>query len=359
MRLSGLGGGVDGLSMRLATTTNRAFRAPLVATSAALLAALVCWVAAPAGSAASAAPAPAPLASPAPLAAPAAPAPPAAPAAPTAPSDPTLAAPSVPTPAAPAAPTAPTPAAPAAPAFPAAQTVRSPAAPAAPAAPTSAAPAAPTPVAPAPVAPAPAAPAPAAPAAPVAAAPRAGSLAAITARPLTNIAPTPAFAAACYAETSPTCNTLALAAINTAHSAEGLPPMALPADYNTLTVIDQLLAVTNLERASRHLPAFAGPNPNLDTLALAAAQATTDPTGPPDTTWASNWAYGYATPLAADYVWMYDDGIGSSNIDCTPTNQTGCWGHRQNILVTWAGTMGAATTTTGGANSLTELFVAN
>jgi hypothetical protein len=30
--------------------------------------------------------------------------------------------------------------------------------------------------------------------------------------------------------------------------------------------------------------------------------------------------------------WLYEDELGSNNLDCTPTNKVGCWGHRDNIL---------------------------
>ena len=33
---------------------------------------------------------------------------------------------------------------------------------------------------------------------------------------------------------------------------------------------------------------------------------------------------------------MYDDGPGSYNGDCTKGNMSGCWGHRDNILGTFA-----------------------
>ncbi len=39
------------------------------------------------------------------------------------------------------------------------------------------------------------------------------------------------------------------------------------------------------------------------------------------------------SPLEAIYFWMYDDGLGSYNIDCTPSNTSGCWGHRNNVLM--------------------------
>jgi hypothetical protein len=176
---------------------------------------------------------------------------------------------------------------------------------------------------------------------------------------LVNIAPSAAFARACYSISSTTCNALALQAIDAAHSAERLAPLVLPADFDALNSVNQVVAVTNAERQARHLPQLAGPQADLDPLAQRGAAASADPAGPAGTTWVSNWAYGYASPLAADFVWMYDDGVGSSNIDCTATNHTGCWGHRNNILVAWAGTIGAASVTINGGLSLTELLVAN
>jgi len=174
--------------------------------------------------------------------------------------------------------------------------------------------------------------------------------------PLTNITPSASFDDACYRVSSSTCNSWALQAIDAAHVAEGLPPLSLPSDFSALNDAQQLLVITNSERQERRLPTFSASG-SLNALALAGALADNDPLGPGGVTWASNWALGFATPLAADFVWMYDDGLGSNNIDCTPANQAGCWGHRRNILVPWAGLMGAATVTVGGANSLTELFV--
>jgi len=48
------------------------------------------------------------------------------------------------------------------------------------------------------------------------------------------------------------------------------------------------------------------------------------------------WSGGYSV-LAADYVWMYDDGwAGSagatSNIACTSARAAGCWAHRDELL---------------------------
>jgi hypothetical protein len=73
----------------------------------------------------------------------------------------------------------------------------------------------------------------------------------------------------------------------------------------------------------------------------------------------SNWAGGYDTTLEADFSWMYDDGQSSPNVDCTTTNSSGCWGHRQDILMDFDGPlmMGAAIATGRYGTSMTELFV--
>jgi len=175
--------------------------------------------------------------------------------------------------------------------------------------------------------------------------------------PPASIPPSAAFAEACYRVTSTACDALALKAIDGARAGEGLPPLALPADFGSLDDAQQLVAVTNGERVARGLPPFAGPASGLDATALQAAEAKTDPIGPAGTGWASNWGYGFATPLAVDFVWMYDDGLGSNNLDCTPANQSGCWGHRHDILIPWGGTMGAAMIPVGAGNSISELFV--
>jgi hypothetical protein len=83
--------------------------------------------------------------------------------------------------------------------------------------------------------------------------------------------------------------------------------------------------------------------------------------------WGGNWAEN-ANALGASYYWLYDDGLGSSNLDCSPASPAGCWGHRDNELglagdqASYGGTlvMGAAEDTGpnhGGWASLTELTV--
>jgi hypothetical protein len=177
--------------------------------------------------------------------------------------------------------------------------------------------------------------------------------------PSVNMTPSSQFHAACMDTMSSTCNAWAELAINQARASEGIGPLELPPDYGSMNPTDQLVAVTNAERTSRGLPAFAGPEGNLDGLALNGVLTNTDPSGPGGTTWAANWSLGYNSPLAADYIWMYDDGIGSPNLDCTASNEIGCWGHRRNILAPWGGYMGAAAANFGVSESLAELFMAS
>ncbi|MHB1975425.1 MAG: hypothetical protein ACYCR4_14260, partial [Acidimicrobiales bacterium] len=71
--------------------------------------------------------------------------------------------------------------------------------------------------------------------------------------------------------------------------------------------------------------------------------------------------------LAAEYDWVYDDGYGSANVDCTSPGASGCWGHRDVILGQYTGlgctdcVMGAAAISTPGgtwSTSLADIVVA-
>jgi hypothetical protein len=74
----------------------------------------------------------------------------------------------------------------------------------------------------------------------------------------------------------------------------------------------------------------------------------------------SNWSSNFG-PLAADYGWMYDDGYGSDNVDCTTSSAAGCWAHRDIILTAYdrAGLIsGVGATKQNGLLSIAQLFVA-
>jgi hypothetical protein len=176
--------------------------------------------------------------------------------------------------------------------------------------------------------------------------------------PPANVARTAAMDLACQAGPGPSCQQAVVEAIDQARAAEGVRPLVLPAGFASLTVPEQLLVLADLERVDRGLPGFSGLSSALDALAEAGAAANTDPVGPAGSDWGSNWAGGEASALLADYDWMYDDGTGSPNMDCTASNPSGCWDHRNNILGNYGPypSMGAAETTVDGVTSMTEVF---
>jgi len=118
--------------------------------------------------------------------------------------------------------------------------------------------------------------------------------------------------------------------------------MMLPPGYEQMSLVDQLVTVTNAERVGRRLPAWEGPEQALGHLASEGAAQGEDPSGPSGKIWASNLATGVLTVLEADYEWMYNDGPGGTNAGCTTARPSDCWAHRRNILSPWSGTMGAA-----------------
>jgi hypothetical protein len=148
-----------------------------------------------------------------------------------------------------------------------------------------------------------------------------------------------------YADT-PACTAYLLRAVNTARSAENLPPMVLPTNWITLTAPEQLFVLADLERTARGLPPFLGLNRALSAAARRAALREVDPNFAPgfavgkDSSgvrgMGSTLALGYAT-LEADFSWMYQDGWGGTQMNtpnqaCTSTDAPGCWAHRDQLL---------------------------
>ena len=145
---------------------------------------------------------------------------------------------------------------------------------------------------------------------------------------------------------SAACDAYVLQAIDVARSDEGLAAMVLPSNWSSLSIGQQLFVVANLERTARGLAPYLGINATLSAEAQRAAAAGTDPglaAGFPvgvdaqgDLAYGGAWAGGFSV-LAADYVWMYDDGWGGSaaatpNLECTSPAAVGCWGHRDELL---------------------------
>jgi len=154
-----------------------------------------------------------------------------------------------------------------------------------------------------------------------------------------NVAPQPNFLDSCSGsqyDDSFACVAATLQAIANGRSHEGLPPMVLPTNWGQLSPQQQIFVATNLERTARGLAPLTAMARSLDEAAQRGAVEDVDvgpPQGFPFSEWGSNWAGAVGNPLEADYFWMYDDGAGSANVDCTASDQTGCWGHRENILL--------------------------
>lgn len=173
------------------------------------------------------------------------------------------------------------------------------------------------------------------------------------------------------------CNSVVLKAIAHARAVlEHMRGMSFSlAGYEKLTRPEQLFVAVDLERTERGLPPATVLTRSLDKIAQVGADRDEDPPlasvprelpgGGRPTDLGGNWAGGWGNPLGADYGWMYDDGPGSDNLDCTQSDASGCWGHRDNILGTFNSSsicggapnelaMGAAYA--AGTDSETELF---
>ena len=189
----------------------------------------------------------------------------------------------------------------------------------------------------------------------------------MNADPASNIAPSTGFLGACglaaYND-SFACVSEVLGAIDNARVGEGLAPMMLPTNWASLTPGQQLFVATNLERTARGLAPLAAVASALESAAALGVRAGGDPTAPPGfprTEVLGNWAGPVGNPLEAMYYWMYDDGMGSSNIDCSLSNLSGCWGHRHNLLAPLSCNLcvmgGAFGMSAQGKTGVTELIV--
>ena len=178
--------------------------------------------------------------------------------------------------------------------------------------------------------------------------------------PSQSVPPSSDFYSNCFGNsyTASACDRSALSNVDNALASEGYGPLSLPSNYSSLSMAAQLVAVANGERTVRGLPAMPE-NSSLDSRAYQGARAGADPTGPSGYAWGSNLAMGYPTALSADYVWMYDDGANSPNVDCQSAGASGCWGHRHNVLIQGGGHAGGAIYNSNGALNLTQLFVVN
>jgi hypothetical protein len=146
--------------------------------------------------------------------------------------------------------------------------------------------------------------------------------------------PVRALPGACWqAPKGATCIHASVAYLNRARAKLGQPRYVLPHNFVSLTAAEQALVLTNLDRLHYHLAPIPGLTAGLDRAAAAGVRAQADPE--PGGGWyafTSNWAGGYPNIVLAYEGWMYDDGLGSGNLDCTSGHRSGCWGHRHDIL---------------------------
>jgi hypothetical protein len=137
-----------------------------------------------------------------------------------------------------------------------------------------------------------------------------------------------------------------LRAIDRARKLEGVAPMALPSNWQRLSVPEQLFVLADLERIARGLRPYLGLNAALTGEARHASALASDPSLAPGFAvgvdaqgydgMGGAWSSGFS-PLGADYVWMYDDGWGGSasrtyNSACSSATSTACWAHRDELL---------------------------
>lgn len=143
------------------------------------------------------------------------------------------------------------------------------------------------------------------------------------------------------------CQNAAIYYLDQARASLGQPPYALPADFTSLSPIDRDLILTNLDRGLYALPPMPGLTDGLDADAANGVAVDDDPrsSDPDFNYWGSNWDGPVQNIEVAYEAWMFWDGLGH-NLECTPTNMSGCWGHRHNVLWSFGGTgalaMGAA-----------------
>lgn len=135
---------------------------------------------------------------------------------------------------------------------------------------------------------------------------------------------------------SPACMRRSLAMINAGRRGEGLGPVLLPANWQQLTVSQQLFVLTELERTARGLPADVGLSAGLNDAAVSGADRGRDPVGRASG-FGSLWAGGEPNAIVVVADWMYEDGLfrdgaAPENLNCSASATAGCWQHRDILL---------------------------
>jgi hypothetical protein len=114
---------------------------------------------------------------------------------------------------------------------------------------------------------------------------------------------------------------------------EGLAPLSLPSNWANLSDPERGFVLMNLERIERGETPIVGISTTLNNYAAEGADSNTDPPVSfiSDGVGGSIWASGSFVAVGMP-GFLYADGPGGFNLDCTSTDASGCWGHRDNIL---------------------------
>lgn len=161
---------------------------------------------------------------------------------------------------------------------------------------------------------------------------------------------------ACYSKpTGATCVNAGVYYLDKARAKLHQGPYKLPANFTQLTPEQQVFILANLDRTLYKLPPMTGLTQALDNDASGrlpndpyGARGDGDPrsTDPSFQQFTADWAGGFANIVLAYEGWLYNDGYGSPNLDCSKPSSPGCWGHRHGVLWKFANTgpaaMGAA-----------------
>jgi hypothetical protein len=141
-------------------------------------------------------------------------------------------------------------------------------------------------------------------------------------------------APACDSPTSVACINASVQILDQARASLGQPAYALPNDFQHLTGPEQGFVLANLDRIQYGLAPMTGLTETLNSDAMGGVQSDGDPQPKASNylAWTANWAGGFANMPLAYEAWMYDDGPGSGNLDCTQGDASGCWGHRHDVL---------------------------
>jgi hypothetical protein len=143
------------------------------------------------------------------------------------------------------------------------------------------------------------------------------------------------------APTDKQCINAAVYYLDKARKRSGLPPYALPADFPSLKPTQQLFILVNLDRVQYGLPPIPGMTAALNHDALTSGVWVADDPHPRSTTgltmWWPGWAGAFYNAPMAYEAWVWDDGLGSNNPRCTPTDHSRCWGHRHSVLWKFGG----------------------